>query len=469
MLTISAARTPADTKSAASATAQAAPTAAQPFSQTLRKNIQAQSNSRADASNAQPPSTNAGADKETQDVSPANAASGSRAAPALQAGETRANHRAKREAAAATATASDTSAAMAAAAAQAQQVLATTTGATAGLATDSDGDTTTGALTSVSTPSADANGPDALEDVGESVSGSTLDAGTVALSATPTDAAAPTAASSASFQSALAALSKGGAPSAQAGSSSAATDTSDGRPASTSASNGPAALRAPNAGIPAKDHAVVAATDTTSTKSSDQTLASGATDVARSNAPQQQAADASNTALSVTQAAVAATASASAPALMPNPAASAANAIAAPVGTPEWEDGLSQKVVFLSNAHQQSAELTLNPKDLGPLQVVLQVADNHAHALFVSQHQQVREAVEAALPKLREALQSGGLGLGSASVSDGFAGQTRQQGQGSTGGGRSRASNGGTSNVADITSAPSIPMRQSVGLVDTFA
>ena len=58
----------------------------------------------------------------------------------------------------------------------------------------------------------------------------------------------------------------------------------------------------------------------------------------------------------------------------------------------------------LTNAHQTSAELTLNPKDLGPLQVVLQVADNHAHALFVSQHSQVREAVEAALPKLREAM-----------------------------------------------------------------
>ena len=99
------------------------------------------------------------------------------------------------------------------------------------------------------------------------------------------------------------------------------------------------------------------------------------------------------------------------------------NALSPPVGTTDWEDALSQKVVFLSNAHQQSAELTLNPKDLGPLQVVLQVADNHAHALFVSQHQQVREAVEAALPKLREAMESNGIGLGSASVSDGFARQ----------------------------------------------
>jgi flagellar hook-length control protein FliK len=132
---------------------------------------------------------------------------------------------------------------------------------------------------------------------------------------------------------------------------------------------------------------------------------------------------------------------------------------------------LGQKVVFLSNAHQQSAELTLNPKDLGPLQVVLQVSDNHAHALFVSQHPQVREAVEAALPKLREAMESNGIGLGSASVSDGFARQAGQQSSGGSGGGRSSGSgsfaSGGDGEV-DSTVA-NVAVRRTVGLVDTFA
>jgi len=128
-------------------------------------------------------------------------------------------------------------------------------------------------------------------------------------------------------------------------------------------------------------------------------------------------------------------------------------------------------VVFLSNAHQQSAELTLNPPDLGPLQVVLQVADNHAHALFVSQHQQVREAVEAALPKLRDALESGGLGLGSASVSDGFARQANQQGgQGGNGSGRGTRGGSGDDDGEDlaVTTAP-VTSQRKVGLVDTFA
>jgi len=154
-------------------------------------------------------------------------------------------------------------------------------------------------------------------------------------------------------------------------------------------------------------------------------------------------------------------------------AAEAANALGPQVGTPDWEEALSQKVVFLSNAHSQSAELTLNPKDLGPLQVVLQVADNHAHALFVSQHQQVREAVEAALPKLREAMEANGIGLGSTSVSDGFARQGGQQQNADSGrpGGRSAGGGDrfGAGAAGVVAGSDGAAARRTVGLVDTFA
>jgi flagellar hook-length control protein FliK len=150
------------------------------------------------------------------------------------------------------------------------------------------------------------------------------------------------------------------------------------------------------------------------------------------------------------------------------PATSAA--IAPHVGSSGWDEALSQKVVFLTNAHQSTAELTLNPKDLGPLQVVLQVADNHAHALFVSEHAQVREAVEAALPQLREAMAANGIGLGSTSVSDGFGGRSgarddygrvARAGQGFGG--------GDSGPVGASAAAVGLPVRRQVGLVDTFA
>ncbi|KAG8150994.1 flagellar hook-length control protein FliK [Burkholderia catarinensis] len=191
------------------------------------------------------------------------------------------------------------------------------------------------------------------------------------------------------------------------------------------------------------------------------------------------ASDATDPAASATLAAGASAAAAAQANLQLSPAASAiaaanAHVLAPHVGTADWTDALSQKVVFLSNAHQQSAELTLNPPDLGPLQVVLRVADNHAHALFVSQHAQVRDAVEAALPKLREAMEAGGLGLGSATVSDGgFASQQQNPQQTNAHGRPSRRGNGGPSAVdAPADAAQSAPAAASVsraGLVDTFA
>ncbi|KVF10891.1 flagellar hook-length control protein FliK [Burkholderia cepacia] len=191
------------------------------------------------------------------------------------------------------------------------------------------------------------------------------------------------------------------------------------------------------------------------------------------------AGDATDPAASATLAAGATAAAATQANLQLSPAAGAiaaanSHVLAPHVGTPDWTDALSQKVVFLSNAHQQSAELTLNPPDLGPLQVVLRVADNHAHALFVSQHAQVRDAVEAALPKLREAMESGGLGLGSATVSDGgFASQQQNPQSSFAGGQSSRRGSGGSSAVdAPVDAAQSAPVAASVsraGLVDTFA
>ena len=190
-----------------------------------------------------------------------------------------------------------------------------------------------------------------------------------------------------------------------------------------------------------------------------------------STAAYKQAADASAHA-SALQAASAATANSAASNVQGTLASATSAAIAPHVGSSGWDDAFSQKVVFLSNAHTQSAELTLNPKDLGPLQVVLQVADNHAHALFVSQHAQVREAVEAALPKLREAMEANGIGLGSTSVSDGFARQSGQSAGRDSGRGGRDASGGGIGEAGGVGGAAvtaSVPLRRTVGLVDTFA
>jgi flagellar hook-length control protein FliK len=83
----------------------------------------------------------------------------------------------------------------------------------------------------------------------------------------------------------------------------------------------------------------------------------------------------------------------------------------------------------MGNTNNQSAELHLNPPDLGPLKVTLTINDSQAQAMFVSAHQSVRTALEAALPQLRNSLAESGINLGNTSVSADTQQQQQQQQQ----------------------------------------
>ena len=86
------------------------------------------------------------------------------------------------------------------------------------------------------------------------------------------------------------------------------------------------------------------------------------------------------------------------------------------INAPGWDIALAQKVVWLSDEKQHSAELHVNPPHLGPLNIKLSVDDNQTSAVFTSPHSAVREAIENALPRLREVLAESGITLGNASV-----------------------------------------------------
>jgi flagellar hook-length control protein FliK len=91
--------------------------------------------------------------------------------------------------------------------------------------------------------------------------------------------------------------------------------------------------------------------------------------------------------------------------------------LAPPLGATGWDNALGQKVLWMVSSQQQVVELTLNPPDLGPLQVVLSINNDQASATFVSPHADVRQALEAALPRLREMMADSGISLGNMTVS----------------------------------------------------
>lgn len=95
----------------------------------------------------------------------------------------------------------------------------------------------------------------------------------------------------------------------------------------------------------------------------------------------------------------------------------AAAVVQPPVGNPGWGDALGQKVVWMAGQQQQVAELRLNPPHLGPMEVRLTISNDQVSALFVSHQPAVRDAIEAAMPRLREMFADSGMMLGNAMVS----------------------------------------------------
>jgi flagellar hook-length control protein FliK len=154
-------------------------------------------------------------------------------------------------------------------------------------------------------------------------------------------------------------------------------------------------------------------------------------------------------------------------------AANPADRIPARVGTQAWDNQVSQRIVYMVGK-EQAATLTLNPPDLGPVQIVLNVGNDGASVAFSSSQQEVRQALENALPRLREMMSESGIALGNATVDAGTQEQRQaQDGERRNGGSGGRFDNGGNANVAANDSAPRTATRTVAlgdrGMVDTFA
>lgn len=151
--------------------------------------------------------------------------------------------------------------------------------------------------------------------------------------------------------------------------------------------------------------------------------------------------------------------------------------LAPPVDSDAWAPALGQQMLRMSASGMHTAQLNINPENLGPLQITLKLGDDQAQAMFVSAHESVRKAVEAALPQLRTTLAEHGISLGQTAVGA----DTRQPGgqasfAGDNPSGRS-GSNGGsnypgaTRNTVASTPVPAAAVRstRTEGVVDTFA
>lgn len=92
--------------------------------------------------------------------------------------------------------------------------------------------------------------------------------------------------------------------------------------------------------------------------------------------------------------------------------------VAIPVGEAGWGRAIGEQVVWHVAQNIHAANLRLNPQHLGPLEMQVQMEGDKATLAFASQHAAVRDALESALPRLREMFAQNGLDIVDVNVSD---------------------------------------------------
>ena len=140
-------------------------------------------------------------------------------------------------------------------------------------------------------------------------------------------------------------------------------------------------------------------------------------------------------------------------------AAAPATVLSASIGTSAWNEELGSRLTWMTHQGIQSASLQLSPEHLGPLQVSISVHHGQASVWFGAAHDETRQALERAMPQLRQMLLSQGLTLTDSGVSRDSP--------------RDRAPQQGALNpIAAADAAPeglSGPESVRVGLVDAYA
>ena len=147
----------------------------------------------------------------------------------------------------------------------------------------------------------------------------------------------------------------------------------------------------------------------------------------------------------------------------PAAAPTASATVPVPFGQAGWGQAFGNQVVWVVNQGMPAAQLHLSPPDLGPMSVRVSMEQDQGSMAFSSPHAMVREAIEAALPRLRDMLDSQGITLVDVNVSQHGSAHTRREPgewRGTAAGAESVSAPGNESGMAGT--------RVAVGMLDIF-
>ena len=97
-------------------------------------------------------------------------------------------------------------------------------------------------------------------------------------------------------------------------------------------------------------------------------------------------------------------------------------------GEKGWSNEVGQRVAWMLNSDLQQAQLQLNPKHLGPLEIKITMnVDQQINVSFLTHSSAVKDALDQAMPRLREGFDQNGLNLNDVNVQQETYKQNRDQ------------------------------------------
>jgi flagellar hook-length control protein FliK len=142
-----------------------------------------------------------------------------------------------------------------------------------------------------------------------------------------------------------------------------------------------------------------------------------------------------------------------------------------------WSEAVVDKVMWLSSQNLKSAEIQLDPADLGRLEVRVDMSKDQTQVTFASPHAGVRETLEGQMQRLRDLFTQQGMNLLDVNVSDqslnrGWQGQEHSNGGNSghrSGGSGSLLAAGDDEQIIAVTELRGKNSVSPRGLVDYYA
>jgi flagellar hook-length control protein FliK len=99
------------------------------------------------------------------------------------------------------------------------------------------------------------------------------------------------------------------------------------------------------------------------------------------------------------------------------PTAPTVPAMNLPLDSGNWGSSLGDRIFWMIGQNLQQAKLKINPPNLGPLEIRVSVQNEQASVSFNAQHAAVKDAIEVAIPRLREMFGENSLQLVNVDVS----------------------------------------------------